>query len=334
MQTDSGADRARPSGYRTIFVCDIVGFGRRAGRDRVQAHLRATLYAALKNCFDASGLRFEECYREDRGDGVMIVLPAEADASLLVHPLVDRLRGEIRRANELASEIATMRLRVALHCGRMGADANGIVGTNVNHVFRLLDAPGFKRAMEESTAGVAVLASAEFYEAVIQEGLGAIDPAEFRPLEVRLKETATTAWIRVPGAPAAPPAAEEVVPKDQRPVAGIAARDGRRPDGRYGPDGRPPLPDLFEVVHRILDIPLMASAEGRDQAVRSLRQDIAIRIPRRSQPHLDTHSIVLTCLEFPGGLEEFLSVVREYAGDSAPMRALDETIARLRNGRD
>lgn len=344
--TDSEAGRARPSGYRTIFVCDIVGFGRRKGRDRVQAHLRATLYAALENCFDESGIRFDACYREDRGDGVMIVLPAESDAALLVHPLVDRLRGEIRRANELASEIATMRLRVALHCGRMGSDDNGIVGTTVNHVFRLLDAPGFKKAMEESTADVAVLASAEFYAAVIQEGSGAIDPAEFRPLDVHVKETDGTAWIRVPGA--APPAheqpdpgdragqggrpehGEQVVPKDSPPVKGTTSRDGRRP---AGPDGQPPLPDLFEVVHRILDIPLMASVEGRDQAVSSLRREIAIRIPRRAQPHLDMHSIVRTCLEFPGGLEEFLSVVREYAGDSSPMLALEETIARLREGR-
>jgi hypothetical protein len=330
MQPDSAAGHVRPSGFHTIFVCDIVGFGRRQGRDRVQEHLRATLYAALENAFDAAGLGFAGSYREDRGDGVMIVPPAEADSALLVHPLADHLRGEIRRANELASEIATMRLRVALHCGPMNSDANGLVGTTVNHVFRLLDAPGFKQAMEDSTAAVGLLASEEFYAAVIQDGRGAIDPAEFSPIDVSVKETAATAWIRVPGA--APQAdvrqdVRQVVPQPPPPVDRAAGVPHDR-----AASGRTSIPDLFEVVHRILDIPLMASIEGRDHAVSSLRQEIAIRIARRPQAHLDMHSIVRTCLEFPGGLEEFLAVVRAYAGDSSQVRALDETIARVRDG--
>ncbi|MGH3374822.1 MAG: effector-associated domain 2-containing protein [Actinoallomurus sp.] len=329
MQTDSDAGHARPSGFRTIFVCDIVGFGQRQGKDRVQEHLRATLYAALKNAFDAAGMRFADCYHEDRGDGVMIVLPEKVDSALLVHPLADHLRGEIRRANELASESATMRLRVAVHCGRMGSDANGLVGTTVNHVFRLLDAPGFKQAMEGSTTAVGLLASDEFYAAVIQEGRGAIDPAEFSPIEVRVKETVATAWIRVPGA-ASQTDARQVVPQPPPPVDHVA--QGPRDGAAHGHEARTPAPDLFEVVGRILDIPLMASAEGRDHAVSSLRQEIAIRIARRPQAHLDMHSIVRTCLDFPGGLEEFLAVVRAYAGDSSPMRALDETIARVRDG--
>jgi effector-associated domain 2 (EAD2)-containing protein len=331
MQPDSAAGQAKPSGFRTIFVCDIVGFGQRQGRDRVQKHLRATLYAALENAFGAAGMRFADCYREDRGDGVMIVPPEKADSALLVHPLADHLRGEIRRANELASEIATMRLRVALHCGPMDSDANGLVGTTVNHVFRLLDAPGFKQAMEGSTAAVGLLASDEFYSAVIQEGRGAIDPAEFGPIEVHVKETVATAWIRVPGAApqsAAPPGEGQVVPQAPPPVD----RAAERPRAATGDEARATVPDLFEVVHRILDIPLMASAEGRDHAVSSLRQEIAIRIPRRPQAHLDMHSIVRTCLEFPGGLEEFLAVVRAYAGDSSQVRVLDETIARVRDG--
>ena len=321
MQTESASRRERPSGFRTIFVCDIVGFGRRNNRDRVQEHLREKLYAALRRGFDESGVPFDDCYREDRGDGVIMVLPAGADDSLLVHPLVDRLRGEIRRGNELASPIANIRLRVALHRGRVESDPNGIVGTSINHVCRLLDAPAFKRQMEDSGTDLGVLASQEFYEAVIQDGPGAIDPSEFRPIGVRLKETEAPAWVRLPGAASR---GEQVTPRSATAVEETPAAVPRDPDG--GAE----RPGLFDIVDRLLAIPVVASAEGRDQIVSSLRTEIAVRIPRRARAHLDIHSIVLTCLEFPGGLEEFLSAVREFAGDTTQLRVLEETIARLR----
>lgn len=335
MPTGSTVEGTRPSGYRTIFVCDIVGFGERAGRDRVQEYLHATLYAVVAAAFDAAGVRFDECYHEDRGDGVMIVLPADADAALLVYPLVDHLRAEVRRANELASEAATMRLRVALHCGRMGSDPHGVVGTTVNHVFRLLDAPAFKQAMKESLAPVGVLASAEFHAAVIEEGRGAIDPGEFRPIDVRVKETRTTAWIRVPCAPTTPPAREAIVPQARPPErTDQASGGGHAHVHANGHSGGPQLSTVFDLVERILAIPLMASAEGRDHTVNALRPEIAIRIARSARPHLDMHAIVRTCLGFSGGLEEFLSVVRAFAGDSSEMRSLDEAIAQITRRRD
>jgi effector-associated domain 2 (EAD2)-containing protein len=319
MPTEYGSERGRPSGFLTLFVCDIVGFGRRNDRDRVQGHLRERLYAALRKGFDESGVPFDECYREDRGDGVIIVLPHGADDALLVHPLVDRLRGELRRGNELASDIATIRLRVALHRGRVESDANGLVGTSVNHVCRLLDAPAFKEEMEASAAYLGVLASQEFYQAVIQDGPGAIDPSDYHPVEVSLKETTASAWVRLLGAGAPGGVARR---------ASGAVREAPAPGpGRRDEDSR--RLRLFDIVDLLLEIPVVASAEGRDQIVSSLRTEIAVRIPRRAPAHLDTHSIVLTCLEFPHGLEEFLSAVRRFAGDTTQMRALEETIARL-----
>ncbi|MFD0533045.1 hypothetical protein ACFQY7_03920 [Actinomadura luteofluorescens] len=163
----------------------------------MQSHLRTVLYEALRSCFEASGVPLEGCYQEDRGDGVIVVLPPSYDPSRLAHPLPDHLRGALRRHNELAAEHARMRLRIALHSGPLESDAKGIVGTSVNHVNRLLDAPSFKEALAAVPADLGVLASDEFYREVIREGRGAIDPTEFRPIEVRLKETETTAWLSV-----------------------------------------------------------------------------------------------------------------------------------------
>ncbi|NDU71445.1 hypothetical protein GWI34_02235 [Actinomadura sp. DSM 109109] len=307
----------------------------------MQSHLRTVLYEALRSCFEASGIPLEGCYHEDRGDGAIVVLPPSYDAARLAHPLPDHLRGSLRRHNELAAGHARMRLRIALHSGPLESDTHGIVGTSVNHVNRLLDAPSFKEALAEVPADLGVLASDEFYHAVIREGRGAVDPTEFRPIDVRLKETDTTAWLCVraarppepereatgpqAGPPADPPAEVGPVPVSgaEPPAPGLGAR--HRPGE---PDGAGP-PALFEIVDRLMDIPLLATAEGRQQIVDDLRKDIAIRVPRRAQPHLDVHSIVRTCLEFPGGLQEFLALVHAYAGESTQVRALDDTVARL-----
>ncbi|NVI91199.1 hypothetical protein [Actinomadura sp. BRA 177] len=328
MRNGSGAAGTgwTPSGHCTIFVCDIISFGKRP--DHVQSHLRTVLYDGLRTCFDAAGLPFEGCYTEDRGDGVIVVLPPSYDPAGLAHPLPDHLRGALRRHNGLTAEHARMRLRVALHSGQLESDDKGIVGTTVNHVNRLLDAPSFKEALAETPAELGVLASDEFYRAVIQEGRGAIDPTEFRPIDVRLKETDTKAWLCIRTAsPTAPAPTSAPVATGAAPVAPDLTARGR-PEQAEGAG----LPALFEIVERLMDIPLLTTAEGRQQIVDDLRKEIAIRIPRRAQPHLDTHSIVRTCLQFPGGLEEFLALVHAYAGKSVEVQALDETVARLTGG--
>jgi hypothetical protein len=320
-----------PTGHCTLFVCDIISFGKRA--DHVQSHLRTVLYEALRSCFEASGMPLAGCYQEDRGDGVIVVLPPSYDPARLAHPLPDHLRGSLRRHNELSAEHARMRLRIALHSGPLESDANGIVGTTVNHVNRLLDAPSFKEALAAMPADLGVLASDEFYRAVIREGRGAIDPTEFQPIDVRLKETETTAWLclRATRSPApAGNAAQAPAPVGPLPVSGTeppasGLGSGPRAD-RADANG---LPALFEIVDRLMDIPLLTTAEGRQQIVDALRKEIAIRVPRRTQPHLDVHSIVRTCSEFPGGLQEFLALVHAYAGESSQVQALDDTVARL-----
>lgn len=129
---EDGRNGWAPSGQCTVFACDIISFASRP--DSVQRHLRTVLYDLLERSFTASGLPFSEFHREDRGDGLIAVLRPGHDGARLVHPLPDHLRAELRRSNELAKEIAQIRLRVALHLGRMDSDANGIVGDTVNHV--------------------------------------------------------------------------------------------------------------------------------------------------------------------------------------------------------
>lgn len=313
-----------PQGHCVIFACDIVGFGTRP--DEVQEELRKVMYSALEQGFAVSGLPLDLCYREDRGDGAIVVLPPGRDPAFLVHPLPDHLRKTLRAHNRLAVELAQLRLRISLHEGQLASDENGMVGTTVNHAARMLDAPVFKEAIGKSSAALGIIASDDFYAAVVKPGRNAADPDEFKQVEIRLKETRARGWlcIREPARrstevasspPRTPPTSTG--PLHYEPIA--AAADDTRSSMR-----RPPI---FEIVDRLMDIPLLTTVDGRAEILASLRPEIAIRIARHPRPQHDVLSMVRTCLEFQGGLEEFLVVVRELAGDTTPVRVLDAAVA-------
>lgn len=324
-----------PHGHCTVFACDIVRFSGRP--DHVQVKLRDVMYTALQMGFAAARLPLAECYREDRGDGVIVVPPPTGDPSALVHPLLDHLRGALRTHNRLAVPQARMRLRIALHQGRLTSDGNGIVGDTINYTARLLDAPTFKEAIDKSAASLGVVASDVFYRAVIEPGEGPIDPDEFRQIEIHVKETHTIGWLclREPatrresetddGPAAAVPATSAGVPRYlglRRSVLGSAPPSAAA-------NGRGHLPAIFQIVESLMDIPELTMAATRNDIVASLPPDIAIRIPRRDQAMHDVHSIVRTCLEFPTGIERFLALVRALVGETAQMKALEDTIAEL-----
>ena len=307
----------RPSGGCSLFVCDIASFGHASRTDGVQEHLRAVMYAALRGSFDDAKIGYDQCYQEDRGDGAMIAVPPDLDTALLLTSVVDRLRAEVRRHNAVSNAAAQMRLRVAVHTGEVRWDGQGLVGTAVNHVFRLLDAAVFKDALSQSGAGLALIVSQRVHDDVVRHGRGLVDPGDYRQVEVRVKETETTAWIAIPGhRRQGTGPTQEVVPQSDLPSVPPLTR---------GSD----VQILFELVDRVLDIPLMRAERGREQVVGVLSIDIAGVIPRSAEARSDVHAIIRTCLDYPGGLQEVLQAIRGFVGDSMAVQRLEQTIARL-----
>ncbi|MFI0406077.1 hypothetical protein [Actinomadura sp. 3N508] len=195
MRAPAGQGESGWTRHCSVFACDIAAFSGRP--NDTQARLRGELYAALEKSFDASDLPWHLCYREDRGDGAIIVPHQEHQPLRLVHPLADHLRGALRWYNKHSTKDARMRLRVALHAGLVRSDDNGIVGDTVNHVARLLDAPAFKREFGSSSAPLGLVVSDPFYREVIQGWPGAVDPGEFRRIEVDVKETRAVGWLHL-----------------------------------------------------------------------------------------------------------------------------------------
>lgn len=179
----------------TIAAVDITGFGSR--RDAViQRHLRMTMYGHLVEAFTMTRLPWVDCYREDRGDGVLIVAPPDVNADHFLDPLAHHLAAVLRRGNRIANDSTRLRLRMAVHHGDVHRDARGITGAATIHLFRLLEAAAFKRAFKD--CDLAMIVSDRLYTDATQRG-GLIDATAFRRLRITCKETRRArAWLWLP----------------------------------------------------------------------------------------------------------------------------------------
>ncbi|MEU8797527.1 hypothetical protein [Spirillospora sp. NPDC048819] len=144
-----------------------------------------------------AGLCWTEAIREDRGDGVLLIASSNEPPALLIDPLLELIRARLQRHNKLASAAGRIRLRVALHLGSVVCDDHGVIGTAVNHMFRLLDAPQLREALDEPNVDLAFIASQQIYESVIRTH-GSLTPDNYLPVECQVKETVAPAWITIP----------------------------------------------------------------------------------------------------------------------------------------
>jgi Effector-associated domain 2 len=253
---------------------------------------------------------------------VLVVVPPTADTTVLLTSLVDRFRAAVREHNEVSTEAAQMRLRVAVHIGFVRPDAEGVVGSAVNLAFRLLNAEQLKQVLRWTGADLALIASDRVYDDVIRHGLGLVNPSEYQRIIARVKETTQPAWIRVPGMPA-PPAPRTLV--DTQLI---------RPAQPTAPD--PPAianhaSDLEAVVDLALEIRPLKVGHMRDQIIAALPLALAsmIKTQRDHDDRADMSAIVRVCRGNPHGLDDLLGVVRQFAGESTQLDNLRKSIDAL-----
>jgi len=213
---------APPAVHRTIAVVDVAGFGDPRRTNSNQVAVRAGLYRMLTTTFATAGIPWPACDHEDRGDGVLIVVPPEIPKSLLVQHLPPALEAALRTYNASCPTGERITLRLALHAGEVHYDDHGVTGWAVNLTFRLLEAQPLKESLAESGGVLAIIASSWFYEDVIRHS-PVLD--RYHQVSVRVKETETTAWICLPDHPERPPALDnwsgthEAVVPQQLPAA-------------------------------------------------------------------------------------------------------------------
>jgi len=178
-----------------MFAVDIAGYTDRD--EEIQLHLRGALYDMLRSAFDASGIPWTRCQRQDRGDGVLIIIPPDIPPHCLVSPLLGQLGNQLRSHNRIVTASAQMQLRSATHLGSVYRDGHGFAGEDLNLLCRMLDARPLRRALAASGADLALIVSDHFYETVIRRRPSLTDPTAFRSLRTVVKRTSVHAWIHV-----------------------------------------------------------------------------------------------------------------------------------------
>ena len=182
--------------HRAILIVDVENFSDPNRTNTHQLAIRKTVYKVLQQSFAKASISWAECTTEDRGDGVLILIPPTVPKSLLVEKLPAYLAEMLVQHNAGCPDQVRIRLRVALHAGEVHSDAHGYAGTSINRAFRLIEAPASRTALRQSSGAVALIVSDWFYDEVVRH-CPAAKPSCFRKVNLTVKESKMRAWIRV-----------------------------------------------------------------------------------------------------------------------------------------
>lgn len=199
---NAGYSRPRPQPLNgencTVCLSDVVGFSARTRTDTDRLVIRGALSDMTNTCLRG----IPGVWSEDRGDGLLVVIPPTVSTGQVLSQLLSELPIALDRHNSTQRVSVRFQLRFAVNVGPIVSDAMGVSGEAIIVVARLVEAPSFKEAMARSTAGLGVIASPFVYETVIRHGSNPSDVASYSQVSVEVKESNTTAWMKLFDAPA------------------------------------------------------------------------------------------------------------------------------------
>lgn len=173
---------------------DVVAFSALDRDEIVQLELRHAMYATVQRALAMTCIPWQACHAEDRGDGILVVLPPEIPGHLLLDPLANHLSAMLRQWNLYRSDVARLRMRVAVTAGPVRWDEYGVSGRVVIELFRLLEAPSFKEAIDLSGSDLGLLAGERLFEDVVCSG-PYVEQERYRAVQVACKETKAVGWL-------------------------------------------------------------------------------------------------------------------------------------------
>ncbi|MFI0484374.1 cyclic nucleotide-binding domain-containing protein [Actinomadura sp. 9N215] len=186
----------------TIVYTDIAGFSDTRRNDLDRLEMRRAMYALLREAFGESAVPWDACHVEDRGDGALIVVPAEVPTAAVIDPMIATLAARLRRHNQRSSGAVRIQLRVAVHVGPVMPDPPGVAGWALIRTARLLDARPLKDRLAATGADLGFIASTFVYESVIAHSPGFVNAADYAPITCKVKKLKTEGWIHLRGVPA------------------------------------------------------------------------------------------------------------------------------------
>jgi class 3 adenylate cyclase len=174
----------------TIVLTDVVAFGSPSRTDEDRRTIREALFgmtcAMLRDIADVRS--------EDRGDGILTVVPPSVPTADIIQRLHKELLPAIGLHNTTHCEPARFQLRAAVNVGPVTADAMGVSGEAIIIAARLLETADLKRAMRMTGAGLGVIVSEFVYQAIVRHGK---DVTGYSQVQVKAKEFNGPAWMNL-----------------------------------------------------------------------------------------------------------------------------------------
>jgi tetratricopeptide (TPR) repeat protein len=186
--------------HRSVFAFDIAEFSAMHRDDHTQLALRAAVYRVVRESFTVAGIPWDSCLCEDRGDGAIVVVPAEVSKVLLLAPLLPILSAALTEHNRCSGVDERIWLRVAVHAGEITRDDHGLSGADLVLACRLLDTDELRTALAQADVPLAVIVSAAIYDAIVRHRYRGIDAAAYHPVSPKVKNSHLHGWIHLPGA--------------------------------------------------------------------------------------------------------------------------------------
>ncbi|MGW0517415.1 hypothetical protein [Crossiella sp. NPDC003009] len=236
--------------YRAVLVVDIKDYSGYQGAEHQS--LSEQVPEILAAAFTRVGrpeVWAEKSFHDSTGDGYAVGLDPR-HLPLLIDPFLGGLQRELSARHELATGAAArspVRMRVSLSVGPLTDSGRNVVGDGKGEhrveAHRLVDAPALKELLERTNpmrTFVAAILSERVFQDAVATGYTGLDPSEFTPAEVRIKQYRGTAYLYLPHhsgdvlanglvtAPRHETSAEEIV------APAPAATEGNRSRGGMG----------------------------------------------------------------------------------------------------
>jgi len=182
----------------TIILSDVVGFGASARTDEDRRIIREALFSITHTVLQ----EIPDVWSwDDRGDGLLTVVPPSVPTATVIDHLHRALPAALEEHNRAYADSARIQLRVAINVGPLASDSMGISGEAIIIAARLVEAPLFKQAIDESGVSLGFIASTFIYETVIRHHRHLTG---YSQVQVDVKETSSAAWMKLFGAMVSP----------------------------------------------------------------------------------------------------------------------------------
>jgi hypothetical protein len=190
-----GRDADLLAAHRVVVTTDVQKSSSRDNHG--QRHLRRVLEECVQAGAAALGVPPEVFETFDRGDGLVVVMPAAVTPVDVLDTFVEAVANALRDHNRTAADDYRIDLRAAVHVGfvdRMGSEWSG---TPLVHAARLVDAPEVKRVLGEDADACLALVVSDAVKQVVDDGYCRVGPAGYRHVAVAVKETSCGGWWRL-----------------------------------------------------------------------------------------------------------------------------------------